>query len=125
MSENDNHVTCGDREILIENFAAELTNAAYPLALRYGIGCSWIKMELGLWRGLVETVKKWAPQRPPAALTDEFETWREGLLADLTESALYVAAKCGIQGPLLQVELRLYRAFRLAIRRRLTKPRYA
>ena len=44
-------------------------------------------------------------------------TWREGLVVQLTESAFYVAVKHGIKGSLLEVELCLYRVFRLAIRR--------
>ena len=115
---SDCHAPESNGDFQLENFAAELTSAAYPLALRHGIGCSWIKMELGLWRALAETVKKWAPGRPPASLLDEFEAWREGLLVDLTESAFYVAVKQGIKGSLLEVELGLYRTFRLAVRRR-------
>ena len=44
---------------LLANFAAELTNAAYPIALRHGIEGSWVDLELDLWRVLAETVKKW------------------------------------------------------------------
>ena len=121
---SSSHAPESNRDIQLENFAAELTSAAYPLALRQGIRDSWIKMELGLWRALAETIKKWAPGRPAAGLTDEFEAWREGLLADLTENALHVVAvKHGIQGSLLEVQLRLYQIFRLEIRRRLTKVR--
>jgi hypothetical protein len=114
---SDNHrVTC-DRDTLLENFAAELTCAVYPLALRHGMRGSWIKVELGLWRALAEAVKKWARERPPAGSPDEFKAWREGLLVDLTESAFYVAVKHGIKGSLLEVELGLYRTFRLVVRR--------
>jgi hypothetical protein len=116
---NDNHGAYCNRDTLLENFAAELTSAAYPLTLRHGIKRgSWIKVELGLWRALAETVKKWSRERPSAAPSDGFKAWREGLLVDLTESAFYVAVKHGIKGPLLEVELCLYRAFRLVIRRR-------
>jgi hypothetical protein len=107
-----------DRDTRLENLAAELTSAAYPLALRRGLKDSWIKMELGLWRALAETVKKWARQRPPAASPEEFEAWRDGLLVDLTETAFYVALNNGVQGLPLEVELALYRALRLVIRRR-------
>ena len=48
----------------------------------------------------------------------EFEVWRQGFLMDLTEGAFYIAVRHGIQGSLLGVELDLYRAFRLVIRRR-------
>ena len=114
---NDIPDTTRDRDTRLENFAAELTSAVYPLVLRRGLKDSWIKVELGLWRALAETVKRWARQRPPAGSADEFEAWREGLLVDLTESAFYVALKNGIKGSLLEVELGLYRAFRLVIRR--------
>ena len=115
---SDNPVASRNQDTLLENFAAELTSAAYSVALRHGIRCSWIKVELGLWRALAETVKKWARQWPPAGSADEFEVWREGLLVDLTDSAFCVAVKHGIKGSLLEVELGLYRAFRLVIGRR-------
>lgn len=105
------------RDTRIENFAAELTRAVYPLVLRRGLKDSWVKVELGLWRALAETVKKWAQQRPPAASSDEFEAWREGLLVDLTESAFYIALRNGVKGSLLELELGLYRAVRLVTRR--------
>jgi hypothetical protein len=72
---------------------------------------------LGLWRALAETVQKWTRQRPPAAPSDEFEAWREGLVMDLTESAVSIALNNGIRGPLLDLELGLYRAVRLVTRR--------
>jgi hypothetical protein len=115
---SDNHGAVGNRDTLLDNFAADLTSAVYPIALRHGMAGSWIKVELGLWRALAETVKKWAPERPPPGHPDEFKTWREGFLVDLTEGAFYVAVKHGIKGSLLEVELGLYRAFRLVIRRR-------
>jgi hypothetical protein len=39
--------------------AAELTAAAYPVALRHAVGEKWLDLELELWRALTETVKKW------------------------------------------------------------------
>jgi hypothetical protein len=114
----DNHGAVCNRETLLENFAADLTTAVYPIALRHGMAGSWIKVELGLWKALAETVKKWSRERPPAGNPDEFKTWREGFLVELTEGAFYVAVKHGIKGSLLEVELGLYRAFRLVIRRR-------
>jgi hypothetical protein len=109
------------RDNLVENFAAELTSAAYPLVLRHGncfVQGWWIKVELGLWRALAESVKKWARECPPAGPRYEFETSLEGLLVDLTERAFFVAVKHGIKGSFLEVKLGLYRAFRLVIRRR-------
>jgi hypothetical protein len=115
---SDNPGASCNRDTLLENFAAELTCAAYPIALRHGVAGSWLKVELGLWRALVATVKKWAGERPPAGSWDEFKAWRDGLAVDLTEGAFYIAVKHGIKGSLLEVELDLYRAFRLVIRRR-------
>jgi hypothetical protein len=51
--------TACDRDIVLENVAAELTEAAYPVALRYGVVGSSIDMELDLWRAFVATVKEW------------------------------------------------------------------
>jgi hypothetical protein len=110
--------TVWNRDNRLENYAAQLTRAVYPLALLHGLEGSWIKLELGLWRALAKTVQKWARERPPGASSVEFETWREGLLVDLTETAFLVAVRNGIQGPFLEVELDFYRAFRLLIRRR-------
>lgn len=113
-----NHRVAWDRDHRLENYAAQLTRAVYPVALLHGLEGSWIKLELGLWRALAKTIQKWARERPPPASAGEFETWREGLLVDLTETAFFVAVKNGIQGPFLEVELDFYRVFRLMIRRR-------
>ena len=68
---SDNPRTACDRATRIENFAAELTRAVYPLVLRRGLKGSWIKMELGLWRAVAEVLKKWDRQRPSAASAAE------------------------------------------------------
>jgi hypothetical protein len=115
---SDNHAAACNRDIRLENFAAELTSAAYPLALRQGMNDSWIKVELGLWWALTETVEKWAKDWPPAESSDDFKVWQEGFLVDLTESAFCIAVKHGIKGSRLRVELDLYRALRLVIRKR-------
>ena len=96
---SDNHRTDCDRDTQLKNFAGELTSAGYPLVLRRVPKDQWIKVELGLWRALAETVKEWAWQRPPASSAVEFEAWREGLLGALTGSALSIALNNGIDGP--------------------------
>ena len=55
---SDNHGTPCTRDPQLENIAAELTGAIYPLVLRQGLRVSWLDLELGLWRALAETVKK-------------------------------------------------------------------
>jgi hypothetical protein len=122
---SDNHGAASNRDDQLENLAAELTFAIYPIALRHGMAGSWIKVELGLWRALAETVKKWAREWPPTGSSDEFEVWRERFLVNLTESALCIAVKHGIKGSLLEVELCLYRALRLVIGREALRLRMA
>jgi hypothetical protein len=114
---NDNPRATSDRDARLDNFAAELTRAVYPLVLRRGLRDSWLKVELGLWRAMAETVQKWARQQPAAASADELEAWREGLVVDLTESAFSVALNNGIKGSLHDLELSLYRAVRRVTRR--------
>jgi hypothetical protein len=48
-----------DRDTRIDNFAAELTCAAYYVALRHGKAGTWVDLELDLWRALTDTVRKW------------------------------------------------------------------
>jgi hypothetical protein len=50
----------------LEVFAAELTAAVYSVALRHGVGDTWLELELDLWRALTETVKKWGRDLPRA-----------------------------------------------------------
>jgi hypothetical protein len=54
---NDMYWTGGDRHAL-ETLVAELTDAAYAVALRHKKPGSWIDLELDLWRALGETVQK-------------------------------------------------------------------
>ena len=60
----DDDSASGNRETLLENFAAELTSAAYAVALRHGVEDKWLDLELELWEALKEAVKKWG-QEPP------------------------------------------------------------
>jgi hypothetical protein len=43
----------------LNDFVADLTEAAYPIALRHKGDESWLDLELDLWRALNETVQKW------------------------------------------------------------------
>jgi hypothetical protein len=53
------NVTAGnDRDAFLENLAAELTSAAFPVVLRHGVGARWLDLELDLWKALTETVKR-------------------------------------------------------------------
>jgi hypothetical protein len=122
---NDISDTAPDRAIRLENFAAELTGAVYTLVLKRRPKGSWLDVELDLWKALARTVETWSWKRADAPTADELETWCEGLLADLTESAFYVALKNGIGGSLFDLELALYRTVRLVTRRYAIKVRYS
>jgi hypothetical protein len=50
--------TANDRDAFVEYAAAELTEAAYPVVLRHGVGKNWLKLELDLWKVMTEAVKK-------------------------------------------------------------------
>ncbi len=56
---NEDFKTPVDREALLESFAAELTLAAYRVALRTRTQGTWLDLELDLWRALADTVKTW------------------------------------------------------------------
>ena len=47
----------GDAQL--ETFTAELTLAAYRVALRTRTQGTWLDLELGLWSALADTVKTW------------------------------------------------------------------
>ena len=53
-------------------FTAKLTDAAYAVALRYGVSGSWIDLQLDLWRALTEAVEK--GESFSAECFGEFET---------------------------------------------------
>ena len=46
-----------------EDLAAELTEAAFPVALRHGFGTDWLDRKLELWNVMTQTVSTWE-QRP-------------------------------------------------------------
>jgi hypothetical protein len=50
--------TIRDRDIYVEDLAAELTDAAYPVALRHGVAGSSIDLELDLWKALREELRR-------------------------------------------------------------------
>jgi hypothetical protein len=50
--------TALDRDATLEKLAAELTNAAYPVVLRYDVGAKWLDLQLDLWEALTDTLKR-------------------------------------------------------------------
>ena len=62
----DQRAVVADADQALEALAADLTAAAYLVALRHGGGDKWLDLELDLWRVLTETVKKWGREVPRA-----------------------------------------------------------
>jgi hypothetical protein len=60
---NGNVGTAGERSRCVEQIAAELTEAAYGVALRHVKKGSWVDLELGLWKALAEKLKTWEKGR--------------------------------------------------------------
>ena len=79
-----------DGGTFLEAFAAEVTGAAYAIALRHAIGGSWLDLELGLWKALADTVEHWARPAPRPGSPDGFDVWRERFLVELTGEAFHV-----------------------------------
>jgi hypothetical protein len=100
---------------LLETLAAELTDAAYPIVLRQGVGDRWLDLELALWGVLADTVQKWGRGLPRAGWPGAFAVCREKLLAELTAAACRTTLRYGVQGSFREVELGLYRVFRSLI----------
>jgi hypothetical protein len=48
-----------NRDALLESFAAELTLAAYRVALRNRTRGTWLDLQLDLWAALADRVKTW------------------------------------------------------------------
>jgi hypothetical protein len=61
---NADFQTLINRDALLDSFAADLTLAAYRVALRTRTQGIWLDLELDLWRELADTVKTWARVPP-------------------------------------------------------------
>ena len=42
----------------VESLAADLTDVAYRVALRHGVGAKWLELQLDLWGALTEALEK-------------------------------------------------------------------
>jgi len=55
---NANYATLNRSDAALEAFAAELTDAVFPIALQHGIAENWLELKLDLWRALNWAVKE-------------------------------------------------------------------
>ena len=72
---NDNRAVVGDADHELEALAAELTSAAYAVALRHGVEDKWLDLELELWEALKEAVKKWEQGSPRFSAVPFVSDW--------------------------------------------------
>jgi len=89
MADNEltgSEVTGSDTDATLDSFAAELTVAAYRVALRRGCEDPWIELEIALWRAMTDTVERWRHRLPPGLPQpepldgepqDQIADWRE------------------------------------------------
>ena len=61
----------------LDAFAAELSDAAYQIALRNGLANSWVDLELGLWRALAATVKNFGRRSSRPVQETELEAFED------------------------------------------------
>jgi hypothetical protein len=92
-----------------DTLAAELTDLAYPLALRQGVQGFSVDVELDIWKAIYGTLQ----EMPDPTLINASEIMRlwEDALARLTEAAYKVALLRGFRGTFVDFELRLWDAF--------------
>lgn len=57
FSMNNQRSSRRNRDAILENFAARLTVAAYPVALRHGVRGSSVDLELEMWKKITEVVR--------------------------------------------------------------------
>jgi hypothetical protein len=81
------HTAC-DQGLLLEDFTADLTRAAYAVALQHGGGGQWLDLELDLWRVLTDTVRKWGRGPPPRAEAAFMCDWAGDQSAAVKEAKL-------------------------------------
>ena len=63
-----NVTTDSDLDPSVDDFAAELAEAAYPIVLRNAPAENWLDLELELWRTMKKAVGKWAQDWPQAGV---------------------------------------------------------
>jgi hypothetical protein len=110
-----NKSTSMDCDTFLESFSAELTVAAYAIALRQGTRSSWIDLELELWKDLTETVQKWGRALRWTRRPFAFNVLQEEFLLELTDAAYRAALRQEMRGSFLSAELGMYDAFRSLI----------
>jgi hypothetical protein len=93
------------RDAFDEDWAAELTTAAYVVALRHCATNQWLDLQLELWRALSAAVAAGASANGPIFRAEDF-------LAELAYVAYRIALPYGCRPSFLDLELELYQTLR-------------
>ena len=64
---NADQAVASEWEAFLENLAAELADAAYPVFLRHRVGDKWLDLELDLWKAMTASVRKLPREKLQAA----------------------------------------------------------
>jgi hypothetical protein len=110
MIATNSRVACWDA--FDEHWAAELTTAAYLVALRHGATSQWLELQLELWRALSATVAKGEGEFTARCEPSQLAFSAEDFLAELAYVAYRVALPYGRRRSFLDLELELYQTFR-------------
>jgi hypothetical protein len=54
---SDSHTVESSWDIQLENFAANLADAAYQVALQHGVGDRWLELEVDLCGAMTEAIE--------------------------------------------------------------------
>jgi hypothetical protein len=80
-----------------EECAAQLTDAAYPIALKHGMRGFSVDAELEVWKAIESALGEKRLQTP-----------REEVLAEVSDAAYRVALERGFEGSFVDLELHLW-----------------
>jgi hypothetical protein len=61
---SDSRAPESSRDIQLENFAANLADAAYRVALQHGAGDRWLDLEVHLWGVMTEAIEQHSCRQP-------------------------------------------------------------
>jgi hypothetical protein len=63
---NNQNTTGREQDDPLDTFAAELTDAAYPIALKYGVLGSSLDLELEIWKTFIDLLHRRGRELFPA-----------------------------------------------------------
>jgi hypothetical protein len=105
----------GALDDFLEQFAATLAAAVYPVALRQRTGESWLDLEINLWTALADTAQQWGRELRRIGSSSDFDLLWGIFLVEMTGKAFNVAIGQGRNGLSREMQVALYQDLRAAI----------